>query len=313
MVDENLVTFINVTAIPLSLFLIMFGMGLTLALEDFRRVTRYPKAVTVGLTNQLLILPLIGILLAFTLPLSAELAVGLILVSVCPGGINSNLFTHLSRGDVALSITLTAVASVVTIFTIPFIVNASISALMGADTTLKLPVITTVINLVMITLLPITLGMIAKHLWPRFAHVGERLATRFAIIFLITLVCYSTYQQRDILADALLDAGVAVLLLNVSTMAIGYISARMLRLSRPQQIAVTLESGLQNSALAIMMALTLLSNYEFALTPGAYSIFMFFTAGLLAYLVRQPRTRNNRMPASWMQSGPCDQTKAANK
>lgn len=287
MIDEALVTFINVTAIPLSLFLIMFGMGLTLTPRDFKRVVLYPKAVAIGLTNQLLVLPVVGFLVACAMPLSPELAVGLMLVVVCPGGTNSNLFTHLARGDVALSITLTAIASVVTIFTIPFIINAALGFFMEADTTLSLPVLTTIRNLVLITLLPITLGMVFRHFWPQFAREGEQLATRFAVVFLIALIGYSTYQQRDILASALMSAGPAVILLNASTMAIGYISARALKLSRPQQVSVTLEVGLQNSALAMMMALGLLSNYQMSLTPGVYSLVMFLTAGLVVHLSRQ--------------------------
>lgn len=286
MIDETLVTFINLTAIPLSLFLIMLGMGLTLTIKDFKRVALYPKAVAIGLTNQLLVLPIVGFVVASTMPLSPELAVGLMLVVVCPGGTTSNLFTYLARGDVALSITLTAIASVITIFTIPFIINAALKFFMGSDTTLSLPVLTTIRNLVLITLLPISLGMIARHVWPQFAATGAQLATRFAVVFMVALICYSVYQQRDILVSALMAAGPAVILLNISTMAIGYISARALKLSRPQQVSVTLEVGLQNSALAMMMALGLLSNYQMSLTPGVYSLVMFFTAGLVVRLTR---------------------------
>ena len=265
MESVQLVTFVNSVVIPICLFLIMMGMGLTLVVNDFKRVVKFPKAVSIGLANQLIMLPLIGFALANIMPLRPEYAVGVMLLVLCPGGTTSNLFTFLAKGDVALSVTMTAIASVITVFTIPIVLSFSLVYFMGAGT----------------EFLPISIGMIIKRYKPKLADSSQVLVSRFGVTFLAMLVVFLSYVQRDIIVDAFVNTGPVSLILNLVTMALGYFSSKLLGLNLAQRTSITMEVGLQNSTLSIFMALTLLSNYDMSMTPAIYTLIMFFTAGIL--------------------------------
>ena len=277
----QLVTLVNSVVIPICLFLIMMGMGLSLVVNDFKRVVKFPKAVSVGLANQLIMLPLIGFALANIMPLRPEYAVGVMLLVLCPGGTTSNLFTYLAKGDVALSVTMTAIASVITVFTIPIVLSYSLVHFMGAGSEFQLPIIKTMVSLVVITILPISIGMLIKRYAPKVAESSQVLVSRFGVTFLAFLVVFLSYVQRDIIVDAFINTGPVSLILNVVTMALGYFSSKLLGLNLAQRTSITMEVGLQNSTLSIFMALTLLSNYDMSMTPAIYTLIMFFTAGIL--------------------------------
>jgi BASS family bile acid:Na+ symporter len=281
MESVQLVTFVNSVVIPICLFLIMMGMGLTLVVNDFKRVVKFPKAVSIGLANQLIMLPLIGFALASIMPLRPEYAVGVMLLVLCPGGTTSNLFTFLAKGDVALSVTMTAIASVITVFTIPIVLSFSLVYFMGAGTEFQLPIAKTMISLFVITILPISIGMIIKRYKPKLADSSQVLVSRFGVTFLAMLVVFLSYVQRDIIVDAFVNTGPVSLILNLVTMALGYFSSKLLGLNLAQRTSITMEVGLQNSTLSIFMALTLLSNYDMSMTPAIYTLIMFFTAGIL--------------------------------
>ena len=281
MESVQLVTFVNSVVIPICLFLIMMGMGLTLVVNDFKRVVKFPKAVSIGLANQLIMLPLIGFALANIMPLRPEYAVGVMLLVLCPGGTTSNLFTFLAKGDVALSVTMTAIASVITVFTIPIVLSFSLVYFMGAGTEFQLPIAKTMISLFVITILPISIGMIIKRYKPKLADSSQVLVSRFGVTFLAMLVVFLSYVQRDIIVDAFVNTGPVSLILNLVTMALGYFSSKLLSLNLAQRTSITMEVGLQNSTLSIFMALTLLSNYDMSMTPAIYTLIMFFTAGIL--------------------------------
>ncbi|WP_438950091.1 bile acid:sodium symporter family protein [Psychrobacter submarinus] len=281
MESVQLVTFVNSVVIPICLFLIMMGMGLTLVVNDFKRVVKFPKAVSIGLANQLIMLPLIGFALANIMPLRPEYAVGVMLLVLCPGGTTSNLFTFLAKGDVALSVTMTAIASVITVFTIPVVLSYSLIHFMGAGTEFQLPIAKTMISLFVITILPISIGMIIKRYKPKLADSSQVLVSRFGVTFLAMLVVFLSYVQRDIIVDAFVNTGPVSLILNLVTMALGYFSSKLLGLNLAQRTSITMEVGLQNSTLSIFMALTLLSNYDMSMTPAIYTLIMFFTAGIL--------------------------------
>jgi BASS family bile acid:Na+ symporter len=281
MESVQLVTLVNSVIIPICLFLIMMGMGLSLVVNDFKRVLKYPKAVGIGLTNQLIMLPLIGFALANFMPLRPEYAVGVMLLVLCPGGTTSNLFTYLAKGDVALSVTMTAIASVITVFTIPIVLSFSLIHFMGAGSEFQLPIVKTMVSLVAITIVPISIGMVIKRFAPRVADSSQVLVSRFGVIFLAMLVVFLSYVQRDIIVDAFIATGPVSLLLNVSTMALGYYSSKWFGLTLAQRTSITMEVGLQNSTLSVFMALTLLSNYDMSMTPAIYTLVMFLTAGIL--------------------------------
>ncbi|ERL54307.1 Sodium-dependent transporter [Psychrobacter aquaticus CMS 56] len=296
----EIVTLVNSVVIPICLFLIMMGMGLTLVANDFKRVLKYPKAVGIGLTNQLLLLPIIGFTLANIMPLEPEYAVGVMLLVLCPGGTTSNLFTYLAKGDVALSVTMTAIASVITVFSIPVVLSFSLIHFMGAGSEFQLPVLKTVLTLVLLTIIPISVGMLIKRFAPRVADNSQRYVSRFGVIFLAFLVAFLSYVQRDIIVEAFLATGPVSLLLNVSTMALGYYSSKWFGLNLAQRASVTLEVGLQNSTLSIFMALTLLANYKMSLMPAIYTLIMFLTAGIL---VRVFSAKYNKLKKSEVESG----------
>ncbi|MGP5337197.1 bile acid:sodium symporter family protein [Psychrobacter maritimus] len=294
-----LVTLVNTVVIPVCLFLIMMGMGLTLITNDFKRVLKYPKAVGIGLTNQLILLPIIGFALANIMPLRPEYAVGVMLLVLCPGGTTSNLFTYLAKGDVALSVTMTAIASVITVFTIPIVLSFSLIYFMGSGSEFELPVVKTVLTLVVLTIVPISIGMLIKRYAPKVADRSQVYVSRFGVIFLTFLVLFLGYVQRDIIVDAFIATGPVSLLLNVSTMALGYYSSKWFGLNLAQRTSVTLEVGLQNSTLSIFMALTLLSNYDMSMMPAIYTLVMFLTAGIL---VRIFSARHNKLRKSEIES-----------
>lgn len=277
----EIVTLVNSVVIPLCLFLIMMGMGMTLITNDFKRVLKYPKAVSIGLLNQLILLPIIGFALANIMPLRPEYAVGVMLLVLCPGGTTSNLFTFLAKGDVALSVTMTAIASVITVFSIPIVLSFSLIHFMGAGSEFQLPILKTMISLFVITILPISIGMLIKRYAPKVADSSQVLVSRFGVTFLTFLVVFLSYVQRDIIVEALIATGPVSLLLNLSTMALGYYSSKWLGLTLAQRTSITMEVGLQNSTLSIFMALTLLSNYDMSMTPAIYTLVMFLTAGIL--------------------------------
>ncbi len=294
-----LVTLVNTVVIPICLFLIMMGMGLTLITNDFKRVLKYPKAVGIGLTNQLILLPIIGFALANIMPLRPEYAVGVMLLVLCPGGTTSNLFTYLAKGDVALSVTMTAIASVITVFTIPIVLSFSLIYFMGSGSEFELPVVKTVLTLVVLTIVPISIGMLIKRYAPKVADRSQVYVSRFGVIFLTFLVLFLCYVQRDIIVDAFIATGPVSVLLNLSTMALGYYSSKWFGLNLAQRTSVTLEVGLQNSTLSIFMALTLLSNYDMSMMPAIYTLIMFLTAGIL---VRIFSARHNKLRKSEIES-----------
>lgn len=294
-----LVTLVNSVIIPICLFLIMMGMGLTLVTNDFKRVLKYPKAVGIGLTNQLILLPIIGFALANIMPLRPEYAVGVMLLVLCPGGTTSNLFTYLAKGDVALSVTMTAIASVITVFTIPIVLSFSLIYFMGSGSEFELPVLKTVLTLVLLTIVPISIGMLIKRYAPKVADRSQVFVSRFGVIFLTFLVLFLGYVQRDIIVDAFIATGPISVLLNLSTMALGYYSSKWFGLNLAQRTSVTLEVGLQNSTLSIFMALTLLSNYDMSMMPAIYTLVMFLSAGIL---VRIFSARHNKLRKSEIES-----------
>ncbi|OUR62162.1 bile acid:sodium symporter [Colwellia sp. 39_35_sub15_T18] len=286
MEGTELVTFVNTQIIPICIFLIMMGMGLSLVPDDFKRVVKYPKAVSVGLINQLLFLPIIGFTLANIMPLEPEYAVGVMLLVLCPGGTTSNMFSHLAKADVALSVTMTAVASLITVFSIPIVLSLSLQHFMGEGSEFQLPIMATMWSLMKLTIVPIAIGMLINKFSPKFAKKSQAYVSRFGMLFLTLLIIFLTYIQQEIVLQAFIAAGPISLVLNISTMALGYYSSKWFKLNPAQTSSITIEVGLQNSTLSMFMALTLLANYEMSFTPAIYTLIMFFTAGILVKFLR---------------------------
>ena len=277
-------TIITQIFLPVSLAIIMFGMGLTLVVSDFGRLFAYPKEVLIGLFNQLIFLPLIGFLIILLFDLNSSMAIGIMILSLCPGGPTSNLITQVARGNIGLSVTLTALASLITVFTIPIILSEAITYFTGeTDVIIELPVVQTMLQILVITVIPVSIGMVIRKKNEAFALRMERpmriaSTVLFIIIFLLVMIA-----NKDLIVQAMKEVGLATLLLNLSTMAFGYFTAKIFGIKGKSQISITIESGIQNGTLAFVIATTILNNVEMGLPTGAYSIWMFITGGILMW------------------------------
>ncbi len=278
--EQNILT---TFMLPASLFIIMLGLGLTLQATDFKRIFTYPKAIFIGITNQMIILPIVGFTIAFLLNLEPELAVGLMILAACPGGVTSNLFSHLSNGDTALSVTLTAISSTISIITIPLIVNFGLVQFMSENQEIHLPVIKTIVQIMVITVIPIGLGMLARFKKPDFAFKMEKPVKVASAIILFVIVLGVIGVERERIPGYFERVGIAVALLNIFTMLVGFYTAKIGKLSLPQSITIALESGLQNGTLGIVIAISILYNTEMSVPAAVYSLIMFATGGFMVW------------------------------
>lgn len=269
--------------LPASLFIIMLGLGLALQIADFKRILSYPKAIFIGFTNQMVLLPLVGYGIAVFFNLSPELAVGLMILAACPGGVTSNLFTHLSNGDTALSVTLTAISSVLSIITIPLIINFGLVHFMDDGQSIQLPVIKTIVQIMAITIIPISLGMVLRSKRPAFAQKMAKSVKVASSIILALLVFGIIWNERERMPGFFKQVGIAIGVFNVITMLIGYYSSKIGKLNLPQSITISLESGLQNSTLGIVIAISILHSAEMSIPSAVYSLVMFATGGFMIW------------------------------
>lgn len=284
--------FLTAVFLPLALFVIMLGMGVGLTITDFKRIATAPKSVIIGLIAQLLLLPIVGFLLASVFPLSPELAVGVMVLAACPGGPTSNMVTYLAMGNVALSISLTAISSLITVFTIPLVVNFATSRFIGENVPLQLPFADTVIKIAVITLIPVALGMTIHHYAPRFAAKVEKSVKWLSLFFLALIIFGLLLKERANVLGFFLQVGWVTLALNVITMALGYGLAKLAQLNQKSAIAITCEVGIQNGTLAIAVASTptLLNNPTMAIPAAIYALLMFFTGAGVALWARNSQT-----------------------
>ena len=267
--------------------LIMLGMGLSLTIEDFRRIIRQPKAVGIGLMNQLILLPLIGLLLVKVLGLSSTIAIGLMILAACPGGATSNLIAHLAKGDTALSVSLTAVASVITIFSIPFIIHLSILEFAGTDEVVELNALQMILQLFMIVIIPVAIGMFIRSMKPDFALRMDKPVRTASGILLAVVTAALIVKERENIIPYFQQAGVATILLNISTIFLGFITAKIAKLDQRQGLSIAIESGIQNSALAMTIATITLSNTSFGIAAAIYTLVMYASAFVIILASRR--------------------------
>ena len=276
-----------------SLIIIMLGMGLSLVIDDFKRIIIYPKAILVGLSNQLIILPLIGFVIAIAFPIRPEIAVGIMILAACPGGPTSNLITHLAKGDTALSVTLTAISSFITILTIPFIVNFALIHFLDKGEFIRLDVLETIIRIFVIIVIPVIIGMVVRRYKEGFALRMANPVRRASGIVIALVIIGIFIKERENFVSYFQQAGLVALVLNVTTMLIGYYSSKLFRIRNKSAVSISIESGIQNGTLAITIAVVLLGNTEFAIAPAIYSLLMFFTGGVAIYFgLKKAKTLN---------------------
>ena len=270
--------------LPLALAIMMLGMGLSLVPEDFRRITRYPKAVAVGVVCQIVLLPLIGALIALVVPMQPALAVGLSGLAVCPGGPSSNLVTYLAKGDVALSVTLTAVSSIITVFTIPLFTNLALQHFLGERAAIALPIGSTMLQIFLITLLPTAIGMAIRHQFPGSARRLEKPMSRLAVGLLALIIVLLLMREGSKLPGFLVQVGIGVVLLNLLATLAGFLAGKLFQLPLAQQICIAIEVGIQNGTLAIAITAGLLNNPDMVVPAAIYSLLMYVTGfGAILY------------------------------
>jgi len=261
--------------LPIALFIIMTGIGMTLALRDFRQVAVYPRGMVVGTLAQILLMPLVAFLLATLLALDPAIAVGLVIIAACPGGTTSNLFVLLARGNIALSIVLTVIASLVTILTLPLFTNIALQAYLGEEQDIVLPVWKTVAMLIGIVLLPVAMGMTIRSRAPELARRAEGFVSVFGALVLAALIVVLVYGVRDQFWSLLEQAGPATLLLNLAGIVLGLVAGRVTGLTQRESLAVAVELGVKNSTIGLMVTLTLLESSTMSVPAAVYGVLMF--------------------------------------
>jgi BASS family bile acid:Na+ symporter len=288
--------------LPIALAVVMFGLGLALTGEDFRRVVRYPRAAAVALGCQLLLIPGICLGLVLVAGLQPELAVGMMLLAAAPGGTTANIFSHLARGDVALNITLTAINSVLAVVTLPIIVNLSIAGFIdGTDSIGLQPA--KLAQVFAVVLVPVGIGMLMRRKAPGWAARMDLPVRIGSIAALLSVVGVAVFQERGNVGGYLTQVGLLTLLLACVSIAIGYIVPRLARVPARQAVAASFEIGIHNSTLAITIALSpsLLDNPTMAVPAAVYGLIVFIPAGVLAhvmgrYLTGQDQQRRGSQP-----------------
>ncbi len=278
--------------LPVTLAFITLGMGLSVTLSEFKNIFTRPKALSTGLISQMVILPLIAFLIAALSNLDPFFKVGLVIIASCPGGATSNLITYILSGNVALSISLTVINSLITLLTIPFIVNLGLDIFIHQNAWIHLPVLNTIGKIFLLTILPAYTGIIIRNRYPRFA---ERLNKPLKYILpgiLLLMYLGVIFIDRGAKSGNLMNFTslfLPALILNSTAMIAGWLLAKSLKLGRRNQMTISIEVGLQNSALAIFVSSTLLNNNDMALVAVVYGSFTFFTTFLFGWLVKKLR------------------------
>lgn len=276
--------FLVSTLLPLSLAVIMLGFGLSLTPADFKRVIKYPKPVLIGLFCQMIFLPALALGICAGFSLSAELSVGLMILAASPGGVAANLFSHLSHGDVALNLTLTAINCVLAAFTLPLIVNFSLSYFEVSDSVIGLQFKKT-IEVFLIVLVPVAIGMFIRKLKPAFSDKMDRSVRIFSMVVLLVIIVAAVLKEKERLASSFGHIGLAMFVFNIASMALGYGMSVMAKLKTAEATAITMEVGIHNGTLALYIAMSVLMSFELAIPSAIYSIIMFFTAAAASVLL----------------------------
>ncbi len=277
------VALFNTTLVPLGLMLIMFSMGLTLALRDFAMVVRHPVPVAAGFFTHLLLLPLLGLGIGLLFQLPPELALGVFIISICPAGTTSNALTFVGRGNVALAVILTALTSLVTVFTIPLALSWAVPHFLagqgGTVPTLSIP--NTIMQLVRITVLPIAVGMTVRRFAPDFAARLARWLRPTAFVILIAVIAVSVLVSLEMVMLQLVAVTPATLALNLAAMTLGLLIGKLIGASPRDAMTLSIETGVQNVTLAIFLTLTVLGSLPLAVTQNIYGVIMILNASLL--------------------------------
>ena len=273
--------------LPLALAFIMFVLGLGLTGSDFLRVIKHPKDFFVGDSSQIILLPIIAFILVKIWPIAPELAIGVMIIAAAPGGVTSNLLTSFAKGDVALSISLTAIISLFCVITIPFIVLTSVELLGGSNITQDISLFSMSRDMFLIVTVPVILGMLLRKFSSGVALKLEPIAKKVSIALFVLVLLGAIAAERENVISYFAQAGLITLILNVVMMIVAYYVAQFLASGTRQKKCITIECGLQNGTLAIFVATSIFGGGMYVIPAATYSLIMFATSLIFVYLVRK--------------------------
>ena len=271
---------------PICLALIMLGLGLGLSVKDFTRVLKTPKDFFVGFFSQLVILPIVALGVALVLNLSAPLAVGLMIIAAAPGGVTSNVLTKFADGDVALSISLTAVVSLISIISVPFVVISS-AEFFGAVVPEDVSLIGIALKMALVVTVPVIIGMIIRGFAENFISSKINIINKLTSLLFVIVFVAIWIEEKDNILNYLAQAGLAVLILNIVMMMLGYFIAKKFASGIAQQKCIALECGLQNGTLAVFVATLMFDDLAYMVPTAAYALTMYITGFIFIYILRK--------------------------
>ena len=272
--------------LPLALAFIMFVLGLGLTGADFLRVIKQPKDFFVGAISQIILLPVIAFILVKIWPISPELAVGVMIIAAAPGGVTSNILTSFAKGDVALSISLTAIISLLSVITVPFIIVTSLGLLGTENMPQDISLIGMAINMFLIVTVPVIIGMIFRRFASNTAINFEPIAKKISVVLFIIVLLGAILAEKDNIVSYFADAGLITLVLNIVMMIVAFYVAQILGTGNAQKKCIAIECGLQNGTLAIFVGDTFFNDEAFIIPAAIYSLIMYVTSLIFIFIVR---------------------------
>ena len=276
---------------PLILAFIMFSLGIGLSLENFKRVIIYPKEFIIGAISQVIILPIIALILVFLFPIPTELKIGLILLASAPGGVTTNVITKFAKGDVALSISLTAVISLLCFITIPLIFSLTYPIITGQVLPFDYSIGSIIIQIFLITTVPVILGMIFKSIFPNFFSRTENFFVKFSFILFVFVLFMAIYQELPNIVEYFASSGLITLTLNIAILIVAYFLCNIFSINAPQKKTILIETGLQNGTLAIVVTSLIFSEGIYLVPIATYALIMY--AVILLYIFGLKIFNNN--------------------
>ena len=272
--------------LPIALAFIMFALGLGLTGTDFLRVIKQPKDFFVGAISQIILLPVIAFVLVKIWPISPELAIGVMIIAAAPGGVTSNILTSFARGDVALSISLTAIISLLSVITVPFIIVTSLGLLGSENISQNISLTSMAISMFLIVTVPVIIGMIFRRFASNTAINFEPIAIKISVVLFIIVLLGAILAEKDNIVSYFADAGLITLVLNVLMMVVAFYVAQLLGTGNAQKKCIAIECGLQNGTLAIFVGTTLFGGGAFVIPAATYSLIMFVTSLIFVFFVK---------------------------
>ena len=273
--------------LPLALAFIMLALGLGLTGGDFLRVVKQPRDFFVGAFSQIILLPIIAFILVKIWPIAPELAIGVMIIAAAPGGVTSNLLTSFAKGDVALSVSLTAIISLLCVITIPFIVLTSVGLLADSSITQDISLISMARDMFLIVTVPVILGMLFRGFASGMALSFEPIAKKISTVLFVLVLLGAIAAERENVVSYFAQAGLITLVLNVVMMVVAYLVAQSLASGTKQKKCITIECGLQNGTLAIFVATSIFGGGMYVVPAATYSLIMFATSLIFVFLVRK--------------------------